>query len=90
MSVYVVDYDLRNPDHDYQPLYDALNQYECCHALESSWFIDSDLSASAIRDDLCQHVHQQDQIYVMRLRPSWSSCRTESCSRWLHDQSRNW
>jgi hypothetical protein len=38
MAVYVVDYDLRQPDHDYRPLIDALRQYESCHALKSTWY----------------------------------------------------
>src|SRR5262249_31770782 len=69
MAVYVVDYDLRQPDHDYRPRIDALRQYESCHALKPTWFIDSTLSGVAIRADPRQHqrLHQNDQLYVLRI-----------------------
>jgi hypothetical protein len=90
MSVMVVTYDLREPGRNYQPLYDALAKYKRCHALESSWFIDTPQSPSDVRDALCKTVDSGDQVYVMRLHKHWASCRAEDCTTWLKDDSRTW
>lgn len=90
MSVMMVGYDLRKPGRNYQPLYDALNRYTNCHALESMWFIDTRKSAADVRTELCKHVDPNDQIYVIRLHRDWGACRTENCTTWLNDSSRSW
>jgi hypothetical protein len=90
MAVYVVDYDLRQRDRDYDPLIEALKQYESCHALKSTWFIDSALSAAAILTDLRKHVHQNDQIFVLRIHKIGVWHRNEDCSQWLLDPTRSY
>ena len=90
MTVYCVSYDLRAPGRNYNKLYDALEEYENCHATESFWFIDSPLSASEIREHLCGCVDDGDQIYVMKLVKRWAACRTEPCTRWLKNSARTW
>jgi hypothetical protein len=90
MAVYVVDYDLRQPDRDYDPLIAALKLYDSCHALKSTWFVDSSLSPAAILNDLRKYLHQNDQMYVLRIHQIGAWHRNEDCGQWLRDPARSY
>jgi hypothetical protein len=90
MTVLIVTYDLRKPGRNYDDLYAAIRKYKHCHALDSSWFIDTSDEPSVVRDKLCAAVDGGDQIYVMRLRKHWAACRNEACTEWLKDTTRTW
>lgn len=90
MAVYAVTYDLRAPGREYNDLYKAIKRYTCCHALDSTWFIDTNSTAAEVRDALCETVDKGDQIYVLRLRKAWAACRTEDCTKWIKSDSRTW
>lgn len=90
MSVLLVSYDLNSPGQDYDPVWAALRKYTHCHALESTWFLDTTKSPSEVRDQLCALVDKNDQIFVFRLRKHWAACRSDPGTKWLKDAGRSW
>ena len=90
MSVLLISYTLRQPGKDYEPLWAALRKFKHCHALESAWFIDTNIGPADVRTALCKLVDQNDQIYVNRLHQHWAACRKEQCSEWLKSPERTW
>ena len=71
--VYSVSYDLRKPGRNYDALYAYLQKFTWCHALESTWFVMSDLSAANIRDAIGKLVDAGDGVVVTRLAADWAT-----------------
>jgi hypothetical protein len=66
MAVYIVSYDLRKPDFDYQPLYDALSEINAKRIQKSVWGVTSSYKARAIFDHLWKHMHNtHDRLFVV-------------------------
>ena len=68
MSKYIISYDLRKPDYDYQPLYDALAEISATHIQDSVWAVRSTSTAEVISDYLWQFMHnQRDRLLVVEM-----------------------
>jgi hypothetical protein len=71
MSVYLIGYDLRNPQgttRDYKILHRAIEALgEYWHCLYSTWIIKTDDSADAIRDFLEPVIEANDSLLVVKL-----------------------
>jgi hypothetical protein len=66
MAVFLISYDLRKPDFDYEPLYEALNKIKAKHIQDSVWGIDTTSSAEVVYDYLWQHMHNaRDRLFVV-------------------------
>lgn len=89
MAVYCVTYDLKAPGKDYSSLHDHLKKYAYCKRLESFWLIDTQKTASQIRDDLKNVVDSNDVVFVARLQGNWASW-NYGCGDWLNDKNRKW
>lgn len=91
MAVFVVSYDLRGDEKDYQSLYERLAEWRAVRVLESFWLIDWDTTATALRDDLAQFVDGDDGLFVIRARPQWAALKTKTGSvPFLQHSSRTW
>lgn len=63
--VYLVSYDLNEPDKDYKRLIDAISRYgNPCHVLKSQWLIQFDKSAKQLCDELTAFVDESDELFV--------------------------
>lgn len=63
--VYHISYDLRKPGKDYSSLHQAIkNIGSWCHPVESTWYVDTASSASAIRDTLIRVMDSSDGLIV--------------------------
>jgi hypothetical protein len=67
MARFLVSYDLMAPGKDYSTLYTRLGAWQACHAINSVWFVDSDTTAAAIRDDLRGYIDANDRLLVAAL-----------------------
>ena len=66
MAVFLISYDLRKPDYDYQPLYDALDAIKAKHVQDSVWGVRTSSSAAEVFDYLWQHMHnEKDRLFVV-------------------------
>jgi hypothetical protein len=66
MAVFLISYDLRKPDYNYQPLYDALAEIKAKHVQDSVWGVRTTSSAEVVFDYLWKHVHnEKDRLFVV-------------------------
>lgn len=66
MAVFLISYDLRKPDFDYQPLYDVLVQWKAKHIQDSVWGLNTHWSAEKVFDLLWKHMHsEKDRLFVV-------------------------
>ena len=71
MRTIQINYDLRKPGRDYQPVYDYIKSFEgWCHLLDSCWLVRSWKTAGAIRDELALRVDRNDKIATSTSRTS--------------------
>jgi len=75
MKVFVVSYDLRQPDRDYSGLFDELKKSPAWwHYLESTWLISTNETANQLYKRLRPHIDNNDLILVIeagRDRQGW-------------------
>jgi len=66
MSVFIISYDLRKPDYDYTPLYDALAKVKAKHIQDSVWGLDTTSTAAEVYDYFWQRLHSaKDRLFVI-------------------------
>jgi CRISPR/Cas system-associated endoribonuclease Cas2 len=66
MAVFLISYDLRKPDFDYKPLYQALAAIGAKHVQDSVWGVRTASSAGQVFDYLWQHMHnERDRLFVV-------------------------
>lgn len=66
MAVFLISYDLRKPDYNYEPLYAALRKVNAKHVQDSVWGINTTSSAAVVFDYLWQHMHsEKDRLFVV-------------------------
>jgi hypothetical protein len=86
MTVYVVNYDLRKPGRNYQPLWDRLGAWHAVRGLESMWFITTTSTADQLREDLQNYVDANDGLFVAALvgRCAWFNLSGNSAQHLLN------
>lgn len=63
--IYAINYDLRQPGRDYSGVFSAIKSCGAWwHYLESTWLVDSRMSAEAIWDRIKAHVHRDDSVLI--------------------------
>lgn len=68
MSSKIIEYDLRNPDRDYEALYKAIKNYSTwAHVTESTWFIKTAETCVQVRDKLLKLMDGNDRLFVGEL-----------------------
>lgn len=86
MAVYMIGYDLIKPDKDYTNIINAIQAYgNWWHCLDSTWFVVSDMTAVAIRDDLIKHIDANDRLLVATMGngAAWTGSFNKNCTDWL-------
>lgn len=64
--MFIISYDLRKPDHDYEPLYDELDSIGAKHIQDSVWAVRTTSNAEAVFDALWEHMHnEKDRLFVV-------------------------
>jgi hypothetical protein len=70
MSVLLITYDLRQPGRNYQGLHQAIKTTgNWIKVLESVWLVSTQLTTSAVRDRLRQHMDSNDGLFVAQQGP---------------------
>jgi hypothetical protein len=85
MSVLTISYDLRKPGRNYESLYEGIKALgSWCHALESTWFVDTNKSATDAANMLWKHMDSNDGLFVGRLtkEAAWAGL-SDIFSEWL-------
>jgi hypothetical protein len=84
--VFLVTYDLHNPQRDYAPVHAAIKALGAwCHCLESTWLVESSRSVGQIRDEVKAAADSNDTILVLPIGGSWASYNLPADRvSWLH------
>lgn len=84
MASYLVTYDLIKQK-NYAPLIEQLKQYNYWHCLDSTWIIESNGTAEALRNLFGQHIDADDKLIVLKLtgEAAWTTSFPQNCQVWL-------
>lgn len=83
---YIVSYDLRSVDKDYEPLYKALKGFPAWGKLtESTWCVVSEMSCVEIRNLLRKCVDDNDLLIVIRSGRKAAWIKTLIPNSWLKE-----
>ena len=67
MSTYIISYDLRSPNPDYEGLHEAIKAYGTwAHITQSLWAVETSESAVEVRDYLTTFIEPGDRLFVLR------------------------
>jgi len=82
--IYAINYDLKKPGQRYKRLHEAIKQcgVSWWHYLESTWLVDTNLSADQIWARLEPHLDKNDSALVIRV--------TNDCQGWLPEKAWQW
>lgn len=83
MSLYFLDYDLRKPQRNYQPLYDELARFKAVRLLQSSWcFNRVNTNCVNLRDHFSRFIDADDGLWVTEVT-DWATRGTKSTPKAL-------
>lgn len=89
MRTILIGYDLKSPGRDYTSLYEGIKALgpPWWHHLDSTWLINTEKSAAAVRDALKEHLDRNDELLVIDVSGrsrAWHGF-NERGSKWLRD-----
>lgn len=68
MTTYLITYDLKTQNKDYNALYDLIKSLgEFFHPLESTWFLKSNLTADELSTKIKPHMCDDDLLFVVEI-----------------------
>ncbi len=86
MSSKIIEYDLRQPDRDYDALYKAIKDYGTwAHVTESTWLIKTDETCVQVGDKLLELMDSNDRLFVGELTGKAAWHNTICKSQFLKD-----
>lgn len=72
--LYIISYDLRNPNRDYQTLYDELDRLQAKRVLESLWAVRrTSTDAGRLRDHMKGFIDGDDRVLVAAIDNKWGT-----------------
>lgn len=88
MPTLMIGYDLNLPGQDYTDLIARIKTHGAWwHHLDSTWLVDTTMSAKQVRDDLKGLIDSDDELLVIDISgDDWSTFGiNDSGNQWLHD-----
>lgn len=88
MKTYMIGYDLHKPVQQYGDLIEEIKDLASAwwHHLDSTWLVNSDQTATQIRDRLKVHLDGDDELLVIRVGSAWASFGlTNNANDWLRN-----
>jgi hypothetical protein len=85
MRTIQINYDLRKPGRNYQPVYDYIKSHDgYAKPLQSLWLVRTEKSASTIRDELKNLVDSNDKIATFDVTgDSWATNFSDAHTDWM-------
>jgi len=86
MAKILVNYELREPGRDYQPVHDYLQGFSgWIKPHPAIYLIKTSISVTTIRDNLKKLVHENDRVFVVDVSGSaWATYNLPKTSEWLN------
>lgn len=87
--VYLITYDLNKPGQNYEELYKAVKALGgWWHYLDSTWLVDTTLSAQQVSDRLVAHIDKNDRLLVIRVTSDYQGWLTNKAWEWINQHIR--
>ncbi len=87
--VYLVTYDLNRPGQDYAGLHTAIKALGAWwHYLDSTWLVDTHLSAQQISDNLVPTIDSNDRLLAIGVTSDYQGWLTEDAWKWINERMR--
>jgi hypothetical protein len=72
VAVFLICYDLRKPDYDYDPVWAELDNIGAQHIQDSVWAVQSNKSANELFQLLWPHFHnEKDRLLISSINSYW-------------------
>jgi hypothetical protein len=79
---------LKRPGQHYEPLYVAIKSCgDWWHHLQSTWLVDTTLTAKGIWDRLAPHVDQNDSVLVIGVTRDYQGWLPKEAWDWINSRS---
>ena len=85
MALYLLSYDLHEPNFNYQSFYDALNAMEARHIQDSVWGVRTTSSAEVVYKYLWRHMYSPKDRLLVVMFDKTQSFQTINCISKLSD-----
>ncbi len=83
--IYAINYDLKKPGQNYNALYDAIKGCGVWwHYLDSTWLVDTTLTAAAIWQRIKPHADANDIILIIGVTNDSSGCLPKDAWEWIN------
>lgn len=85
-KVFVISYDLKSPDRDYEPLIEAIKRSPLWwHHLKSTWLISTSESAGQIWTRLAPHINKADNLLIIEVSKNYSGWLAQKAWDWIEN-----
>ncbi|MFZ1682233.1 MAG: hypothetical protein WAT70_14525 [Rhizobiaceae bacterium] len=86
--IYAINYDLKRPGQNYAALHEAIKSCgEWWHYLDSTWLVDTSLTASGIWKKLEPHVDKNDFFLVIGVTRDYQGWLPKEACEWINTRS---
>ena len=85
MSAVLITYDLNKPGQNYDALYDKIKTFGTWwHYLDSTWIVDTNLTAAEVSDQLKSVMDDSDTLLVLNITgDAYAGWLTQDAWKWL-------
>lgn len=85
LRAYAINYDLKAPGRNYEPLYEAIKQSgPWCHYLESTWLVASVEDATQIWTRLAKQIDPNDLMLIIEVRNNVQGWLPKDAWEWIN------
>lgn len=86
---YLITYDLNRPGQNYDDLYQAIKALGSVwwHYLDSTWLVNTKLSANQITQKLTKHIDKNDHLLVIKTTKEYDGWLNKKAWEWINQQS---
>ncbi|WMS43141.1 hypothetical protein RDV64_01680 [Acuticoccus sp. MNP-M23] len=86
--IYAINYDLKRPGQNYEALHEAIKGCGAWwHFLDSTWLVDTNLSAKGVWDSIATHVDKNDFVLVIGVTRDYQGWLPQEAWEWLNSRS---
>lgn len=86
--IYAINYDLKRPGQNYEPLYEAIKSCGAWwHYLDSTWLVDTSLDAKGIWERLAPQVDKNDSVLIIGVTHDYQGWLTKEAWEWLNSRT---
>jgi hypothetical protein len=88
--MYSINYDLKKPGRNYNSLYSEIKTLgHWNHCLDSTWLVETSLSAQAIYSKLEQHIDTNDHMLIIGLTADYAGWMPQTVWDWIKHHKQN-